>query len=153
MKGKPLGLRVIQEEPFRIAIPDDQGQSFKDFTLAHNLETGSGFTLFPIEAMDANMALVGAILGNPRIVVCGIDSRNGKNHKPVVLFGTIGPLTKIAPSTITNALAQPVRKDIQNIADQFTRLGITSVGSVTINNGPTDSEKRFMESAAPGSLY
>lgn len=150
MKGHPLGLKVIQSEPFRIAIPDQQGQSLEDFTLTHNLENRSGFTLFPIEVTDANMPLVGLLLGNPRMILCGVDHHQGNSKRPVVLFGTIGSATTIAPSRITNALAQPLRKDIQNIADQFTRLGDININ---MQDGPTDSQKRFMESAAPGSLY
>jgi len=149
MKGKALGLKVIQSKPFRIAVPDEQGQNLEDFISTNRSENGNGFTLFPIEATDANMPLVGALLGNPRIVLCGVDSRIGQNHKPIVLFGTIEKGTIIAPTRVTDALEQPVRRDLQNIADQFTRLG-----NITINmqDGPTDSEKRFMESAC-GSLY
>lgn len=127
LKGKPLGLKMIQSEPFRIAVPDEQGQSLEDFTLAHNLEHLSGFTLFPIEVTDTNMSLVGALLGNPRIILCGVGNHDGQNHKPVVLFGTIGTNTLISPSKITNALDQPLRKDIQNIADQFANLGSQSL--------------------------
>lgn len=130
MKGIPLGLKVIQNEPFRIAVPDEQGKSFHEFEWEIGLEHSPGFTLFPIEATDANMSLVGTLLSNSRIILCGVDNRNGKNGKPVVLFGTIGSDTRIAPSKITDALAQPLRQDIQNIADQFTKLGHPKVGTI-----------------------
>jgi len=130
MKGKVLGVKVIQEKPFRIAIPNEQGQSLGKFEWDTGLEHRAGFTLFPIEATDANMPLVGALLGNPRMVLCGIDGRDGQDHKPVVLFGTIGADTRIAPSKITDSLAEPIRHDLQNIADQFTKLGHASVGTI-----------------------
>lgn len=129
MKGNPIGLKVVQDEPFRIAIPDEQGQSFVDFFWQNGLDHRASFTLFPIETTDANMSLVGALLSNPRIILCGVDSHQGQNNRPIVLFGTIGSDTRIAPSKITGALAQPLRRDLQSIANQFTKLGHSLQGT------------------------
>lgn len=130
LKGKPVGIKVIQSEPFQIAVPDEQGQSFSEFEWDSGLDHRSGFTLFPVEVTDANMPLVGTLLSNSRIVMCGVESHNGKNGKPIVLFGTIGSDTRIAPSKITDALARPIREDLQHIANQFTKLGHASVGTI-----------------------
>lgn len=122
MHGKPPGLKLIQTEPFRIAIPDENGNKLEKLFTSNELERQEGFTLFPVETTDANMSLIGALFGNPRIILCGVDSHHGKNDKPIVLFGTIGRDTVIAPTKITSSLPQPIRRDLQNIADQFDGL-------------------------------
>lgn len=149
MKGIAPGLKVVQNEPFRIAVPDPQGQNLIDLITTHNLEHGSGFTLFPIEVTDTNMPLVGAMLDNPRMILCGVDSRPGQDQKPVVLFGTIGANTVIAPTNITDAVGQPMRKDLQSIGDRFTQLGTTRLPNTEVDS----ATKLFMVTAAPGSLY
>lgn len=130
MFGETTGLRMVQDEPFQIAIPDENGQSIENFINANDLENRKGFTLFPIETTDQNMPLVGALLANPRMVLCGVEHELGINQKPVILIGTIGADTKIAPSLITDALPQPIRRDLQNIADQFTRLGDQNLNTI-----------------------
>lgn len=126
-KGIIPRLKVVQAQPFHIIVPDENGQNFQDFESTQQNEE-SGFTLFPVETSDSNMPLIGALLGNSRIILCGIDGHS-RNGKPVVLFGTIGPKTVIAPSQISTEIEQPLRRDLQDIADRFTSLGISEGSS------------------------
>jgi len=69
------------------------------------------------------MGLVGALLGNPSVLICGVDRKPGENGKPIALFTTFSPFIDIAPSKISNDLPRILREDMQSIADKFTQRG------------------------------
>ncbi len=130
IQGTVSRVKIAEREPFKIVLPDGNGSELRDLIEAEDLKFQEGFTLFPIEVIDANMGLIGALLENPRIIPCGVERKMGKNNKPIVLFGTIGADTKIAPTNITSSVSQPLRRDLQTIADSFTRLGDQDMNTV-----------------------
>jgi len=123
MNGSPIGLTIIQTKPFKIVVPKENGRSLDPLSLEEDFMWKEGFTLFPIETTDRNLPLIGSLLSNPRMVLCGIDHFLGKNDKPIVFIGTIGADTKMANTKITEAISQPMRRDLQTIADKFVSLG------------------------------
>ncbi|HBO10482.1 TPA: hypothetical protein DD448_00840 [Candidatus Collierbacteria bacterium] len=124
LRGRVQRVKLVQDEPFQIIVPDTNGSTLSEIWTAKDIQFKEGFTLFPIEVTDANLALVGTLLTNPRIVMCGIAHRQGENGKPIILFGTVGKDTKVAPSKITDALAPAVRRDLQILPISLPSLAI-----------------------------
>jgi hypothetical protein len=118
-EGGIPNVKIMQNEPFQLVVPDDGGMNIADITrLADNF---NGCTLFPVESTDKNMPLIRNLSANPNMVVCGVDRTLGKEGKPVVLIATIGQnLCMLAPTHISEALPKELREDVQNIADKFT---------------------------------
>lgn len=123
LRGPIPRVMNIQNEPFNIVVPSDEGLDISQLmaTLSHELERG--FTLFPIETTDRNLPLIGSLLTNPRVVLCGIGPTAQNSSHSVVLLGTVGPATLVAPSKIINAVPESMRQDLQIISDRFTSLG------------------------------
>jgi len=121
--GNESRLLMTQKEPFQVVQDSNDGMQIEDFWKKNNMLNNPTFTLFPIEAIDQNMALIGQLLQNPRCVICGLDSNLGKSGKPIILLGHVGLDTKIAPSKVSANLPILMKRDIQTIADKFTSLG------------------------------
>lgn len=127
-KGIVTRLHVVQTFPFRIAIPSDEGE--RASIIAAESINFIGCSLFPIEATDRNMPLIGMLSANPDMVLCGIDRLVGREGKPVVFIATLGfqgdPTTgntsELAPTQISEVLPRNEREDLQNIADKFSRI-------------------------------
>lgn len=127
-KGAVPRLKVVQTNPFRLAVVNDEGKKASD--VASESESFNGCSLFPIEATDKNMPLIGMLSANPNMVVCGIDRLLGWEGKPVVLIATLGfqgnigdgTISELAPTQVSEALPKELRDDVQKIANEFTKI-------------------------------
>lgn len=116
-QGNLQRLRVIHTVPFRLVVPNDEGS--EAFDVSGESANFSGCTLFPIEATDMNMPLIGMLLTDPTMIACGIDRAVGKESKPVILIATLGKSTELAPTLVSDIVPQKMREDLQNIANRF----------------------------------
>lgn len=120
-QGDIAHLTVLQEHPFRLIVPNPDGQN------AHNvIETSSRLgtcSLFAIEATDQNMPLLSQLITNPQVLLCGTDRAPGNNGLPVILLTTFHPSMAIAPTLISEHVPFPLRNDMQLLANQFTERG------------------------------
>ena len=134
VKGEVSPVQIIQKEPFQLIVPDEDGVSIED--VLDEVENFDGCTLFSIEATDRNMPLVEKLLKDPNMIKCGVDRVMGKENKPILLIARIGfgrhverdgsvGYTLLAPSVISQSLSSEIRKDLQEIADKFTRKNIS----------------------------
>lgn len=119
--GKPGKLVVNNNLPFTLITPNSNGLDATN--IIESATKSEKVSLFAIEATDSNMALIGMLLANREILLCGLDRKNGANNKPIILFTTFSPHLKIAPSKISNDLDINFKKDMQIIADSFTNRG------------------------------
>lgn len=121
LTGEPSRLKVNTEAPFIRITPDADGTEaggvIEDATHSRVV------SLFSVETTDQNMGLVGALLGNPNILICGVGREPGPTGKPIALFTTFSPFVDIAPSKISDSLPRTLREDMQSIADKFTFRG------------------------------
>ena len=129
-KGVIPRVRIVQTSPFQLIIPDNQGISASN--ILSEVDNFDGCTLFPIEATDQNMPLIGMLSSNKKMVVCGVDRVLGNEGKPVVFIAEIGfglhfekdgsfsDHTLLAPTQIGDSLEPKVKKDLQEIADKFS---------------------------------
>lgn len=122
-KGKIGKLHVIQEEPFRIIVPDSNGEKSRKVILESS--NRDKCSLFVVEATDTNMPLIGSLIQNREVILCGTDKSFGIEGKPIILFATFDREMAIAPSEISESLPKSIRDDLQDIADQFTERGNT----------------------------
>lgn len=116
-KGIILKLHVIQTSPFRLAVPNNDGKNASE--IAAQSKDFNGCSLFPVEATDKNMPLIGMLSTNPEMVICGIDRMFGKDGKPVILFATIGFRVNLAPTQVSEVLSREIRQDIEIICNRF----------------------------------
>ncbi len=119
-EGTVVPLRVVHETPFRLVVPDPEGKQATE-VMAERIP---GCTLFPIEAVDAHMPLLGLLANTPGIVFCGVDRLPGqREHKPIILaasfLGGDNNERLLAPAQVSEVLPGPIRRDLQQIADQF----------------------------------
>jgi hypothetical protein len=119
-KGNVPPLHVVHTSPFRLVVPSGEGKNAND--VSAESASFNGCTLFPIEATDKNMPLIGMLSANPNMVVCGVERTLGGEGKPVVLIATLGETTELAPTQIGDTLPEPMRADTQNIADKFNKI-------------------------------
>jgi len=124
-KGFVTRLRVVQTSPFRLALPNDHGRPASE--VVNESDMFDGCSLFPIEATDANMPLIGMLSGEPNMVICGVDRLMGREGRPIILIATLGfhsnksgpGTTILAPAQVSEVLPKDFRIDIQNIINRF----------------------------------
>lgn len=121
LSGTPSRLKVDRNAPFNRITPDSNGD--EAVSVIEEATRNNGVSLFSIETTDQNMGLLGELLGNPNILICGVDREVGPSGKPIALFTTFSPFVSIAPSKISDDLPRILREDMQNIADKFTERG------------------------------
>lgn len=121
LTGSPTRLKVNTDAPFVRITPDANGGDAED--IIENATHRGVVSLFSVETTDQNMGLVGALLGNPSVLICGVGRDLGVNGKPIALFTTFSPFIDIAPSKISDDLPRILREDMQSIADKFTQRG------------------------------
>lgn len=119
-RGVAPSVKIVQREPFQIVTPSTDGTELSN--LRDDIEQFSGCTLFPIEATDRNMPLIGKLLSNPNMVMCGIDRCVGNENRPIVLIATLGNINDLAPSKINEAIPIKIREDIQEISNKFVNI-------------------------------
>lgn len=119
-EGISKKLKIIQELPFRIAVPSNDGINFDDFNTIVR-EKLAGCTLLPVEATDNNLSTIGTLLRNG-FVLSGIDRNMGEEGKPILLFATVGVGTLIAPTKASEVLPKNTRDDINSVARSFNTI-------------------------------
>lgn len=119
--GKSSKLIVNDNLPFTLITPHGNGNDAAN--IIERAATNEKVSLFAIEATDDNMPLIGSLMANRNILLCGLDRKNGINNKPIILFTTFSPSLMIAPSRISNDIEPRLKNDMQNIADRFTNRG------------------------------
>lgn len=130
LSGVPSDLIVNGEPPFKLISPGSSGAPAE--LVIEEATHDKRVSLFSVETTDQNMGLVGLLLGNPNVLICGVGREVGSCGKPIALFTTFSPFLDIAPSKISNDLSKPLREDMQNIADTFTRRGNKNMNIVPI---------------------
>lgn len=118
--GTVSRLRVIQTEPFRVAVADEAGCNYDEF-IKDNRCKGAGFTLLPIEATDHNLSTIHTLLNNDFELV-GLDRNLGSSGLPVLLLATVSLGETLAPSNPSSVLHNNLRMDITNIDRKFRKL-------------------------------
>lgn len=121
LKGSPARLKVDSSAPFMRITPDANGRDAE--SVIEDASHLGVVSLFSVETTDQNMGLVGALLGNPCVLISGVGRELGENGKPIALFTTFSPFIDIAPSKISDDLPRILREDMQSIADKFTQRG------------------------------
>lgn len=133
-EGFVTRLNVIRNDPFTLAIPDNNGPS-ADHVL-HESELSPNCTLIPVEATDRNMPLIGKLMNHPDVVLCGVDRLIGREGKPVILAAMMGFVESsqgssttvlLAPAIISDAVPADLRLDMQKIADRFIQNRINKI--------------------------
>lgn len=119
LNGEILPVSCIQQKPFRLIVPDNQGGPVEEQIFESKAFLGC--TLFAIEATDENLPLIGLLGSNKDLVVCGVDNRIGDNGHPIILIATLGRNVLLAPVEISEVLPQNVKEDLKQIASQFNQ--------------------------------
>lgn len=120
MRGTPRRLHLIQDRPVRILQIGDEGGEVA-VVASEARESHTGCTLAPVEATDANLSTIKALLAH-QFVIAGIDRSLGAHNLPVIMLATVGLGTPIAPSRPSVVLSTLLRQEIREVSDEFHRL-------------------------------
>lgn len=120
LSGTNKKFKVINENPFRIAIPAEEGMDILDFESFARCEN-AGCTLIPVESTDANLPTINALMRG-EFTLAGVDRNVGESGKPILLFATVGRGTLIAPTKLTSHLPTNTQKDVMSIDRSFAKL-------------------------------
>ncbi len=120
LAGPIRNLRLVQNAPFRVAVPDDLGCSVSSFS-NESRAVGGGFTLVPVEVTDQNLGTIGSLLSNEFEIV-GLDRKLGQFGLPVIWLSTIARGEVLAPTMPSSVLPRQLRQDIQTIDHKFQIL-------------------------------
>lgn len=118
--GLPKRIKIINDLPFKIAVPSEEGIDFGDFQMIVR-ENTAGCTLVPVEATDSNLSTIGTLMRSG-FVLTGIDRNIGEEGKPIMLFATVGVGTLIAPTIPSDILPSNTKRDINLVAQSFEKL-------------------------------
>lgn len=120
--GETTRLRMLQNAPFRLILPDSQGRSAQEVIVESSQENTC--SLFVVEATDQNLPLINTLRNDPDVITCGLDKSLGKNGRPILLFTTFAAGMSVAPTRISeDILNREMRIDMQSIANKFTQRG------------------------------
>jgi hypothetical protein len=149
-KGIITPMKVVQDEPFRLAVPDTEG--IRASSIIYDSKDFRGCSLFPIEATDKNMPLIGWLSTEEDLVFCGVDRTLGKEGKPVILIASIGfkennksgKVSFMAPTRVSETLSITLTRDLQEIADKFDHIRerrINKMKFISISRALTAEQK------------
>lgn len=119
-RGVAQKLAVVQEKPFRIAVPSDSGTDLSEFHTVSRFGE-SGCTMVPLEVTDQNLATI-AWLTEHEFIPAGLDRNLGPSGLPVILLATLAHGTLLSPTKIGSSLTVDMQRDIHRISKQFTHI-------------------------------